>query len=135
MVLSRCWPVSSEAYSPKRGRRFRKLRLLFLATRALRCYTVPVTSLSLLRLRPEVARKLAYYVYALIDPRTNEIFYVGKGCRCRVLAHLDDKRESEKTRRIAEIRAAGRKRCQKRCQLMRLPYQPRFLFTSAFRRC
>ena len=24
--------------------------------------------------------KLNYYVYCLIDPRNNEVFYIGKGC-------------------------------------------------------
>ena len=31
------------------------------------------------RFPPEVANKLEYYVYRLIDPRNGEIFYVGKG--------------------------------------------------------
>jgi hypothetical protein len=64
---------------------------------------VPAT----LRVRPEVAARLRYYVYAYVDPRTDEIFYVGKGCGRRVLAHLDDARECEKTRRIAKLRDAG----------------------------
>jgi hypothetical protein len=61
------------------------------------------------RIRPEVAAKLGYYVYAYIDPRNSEIFYVGKGCGQRVLAHLEESRESEKTRRIGELRDAGLK--------------------------
>ena len=60
-----------------------------------------------LRIRPEVAARLGYYVYAYVDPRTEEIFYVGKGCRGRALAHLDQAQECEKTRRIAELRTAG----------------------------
>jgi hypothetical protein len=60
-----------------------------------------------LRIRPEVAAKLGFYVYAYVDPRTSEIFYVGKGCRGRALAHLDEDQECEKTRRIAELRQAG----------------------------
>jgi len=36
----------------------------------------------------EVARQLGpYYVYALIDPRDDTIFYVGKGGEARLLAH------------------------------------------------
>lgn len=60
-----------------------------------------------LRIRPEVADKLGYYVYAYVDPRNEEIFYVGKGCKGRVLAHLEEDRECEKTRRIDELRNAG----------------------------
>lgn len=58
-------------------------------------------------IRPEVAAKLGFYVYAYVDPRNSEIFYVGKGCSGRALAHLDETRESEKTRRIAELKQAG----------------------------
>lgn len=60
-----------------------------------------------LRIRPEVAAKLGYYVYVYVDPRDSQIFYVGKGCRGRALAHLDDEQECEKTRRIAELKAVG----------------------------
>jgi hypothetical protein len=56
------------------------------------------------RIRPEVAVKLGYYVYAYIDPRDSKIFYVGKGCRARALAHLDEAGESDKIRRIAELK-------------------------------
>jgi hypothetical protein len=59
------------------------------------------------RIRPEVAAKLVYYVYAYVDPRNSEIFYVGKGCGARVLAHLDEAGESEKVRRIAELKSAN----------------------------
>ena len=36
---------------------------------------------------PEVAERLQYYVYRLIDPRNGETFYVGKGKGNRVFAH------------------------------------------------
>lgn len=36
---------------------------------------------------PEVAQKLGYYVYRLIDPRNGQTFYVGKGKNNRVFAH------------------------------------------------
>src|ERR1019366_5709072 len=52
-----------------------------------------------------VAEHLGYYVYLYVDPRTNRPFYVGKGQRDRVLAHLDDFRDSTKTRVIAELQA------------------------------
>ena len=39
-------------------------------------------------LPPEVAERLGpYYVYALIDPRDDSIFYVGKGTGLRLLSH------------------------------------------------
>ena len=37
---------------------------------------------------PEVESKLQYYVYALVDPRTDQIFYVGKGAGNRVFQHI-----------------------------------------------
>ena len=58
-------------------------------------------------LPPGVAEHLGHYVYLYLDPRTGEPFYVGKGAGERVLAHFGDVRESEKTRLIAELRAAG----------------------------
>jgi hypothetical protein len=52
-----------------------------------------------------VAERLGYYVYLYVDPRTGRPFYVGKGKGDRVLAHLDDPRDSIKTRTIAELRS------------------------------
>ena len=56
------------------------------------------------RITEEIADVLKSYVYIYIDPRNGEPFYIGKGKGSRVLAHLDDKSESEKVARIAEIR-------------------------------
>jgi len=47
--------------------------------------------------------KLKYYVYLYIDPRNNEIFYVGKGNRNRAFAHLKEESEKDKVKRIREI--------------------------------
>ena len=59
------------------------------------------------------ARK--YYVYRLVDPRTLQTFYVGKGCGERVFQHIKnvliDKEEDKvslKSRQIAEILATGK---------------------------
>lgn len=54
-----------------------------------------------------VAYHLGYYVYLYVDPRSNKAFYIGKGKGRRILAHLDDSRDSEKTRMIAELADEG----------------------------
>ena len=55
----------------------------------------------------ETQDKLKYYVYALKDPRTNAIFYVGKGKGNRAFHHQGDDSAREKARVIADIVAAG----------------------------
>ncbi|EPM0272500.1 LEM-3-like GIY-YIG domain-containing protein, partial [Klebsiella pneumoniae] len=60
---------------------------------------------------PEVAERLQYYVYRLIDPRNGETFYVGKGKGNRVFAHargdIESDSLSEKMTRIRSIHIAG----------------------------
>jgi len=60
---------------------------------------------------PEVSSKLETYVYRLIDPRNGETFYVGKGKKNRVFAHIQAKiktdEPADKLKRIQEIRLAG----------------------------
>lgn len=63
-----------------------------------------------------------FYVYFLIDPRTEEIFYVGKGCKNRVREHRKkvlrgDVDNAQKAARIEEIELSGR-----RCKEMVLCY-------------
>jgi hypothetical protein len=55
------------------------------------------------------AKCLGHYVYALVDPRDQSIFYVGKAsANNRAFGHLTpQKGEKEKDRRIREIRASG----------------------------
>jgi uncharacterized protein len=63
----------------------------------------------------EVAERLGpYYVYVLVDPSDESVFYVGKGSKQRLLAHgreadltLGAKPRSSKVRRIHAIREAG----------------------------
>jgi hypothetical protein len=56
--------------------------------------------------------KLGYYVYLLIDPRTEKIFYIGKGIGNRINAHVlgaekENTKETDKIRTIHEIQQAG----------------------------
>jgi len=50
---------------------------------------------------------LKHYVYIYIDPRDNQVFYVGKGKGDRAFAHLSDTSEHDKVVRISEIHKAG----------------------------
>ena len=56
----------------------------------------------------EIIQKIKYYVYLLSDPRTDEIFYVGKGKGNRVFSHLNDSSINDKTKKIKDIRSAGK---------------------------
>ena len=58
----------------------------------------------------KVKQRLMYYVYALIDPRNDEIFYIGKGVNDRVFQHETENIgiESDKHRRIESIKRAGK---------------------------
>lgn len=54
----------------------------------------------------KVIEELGYYVYALIDPRDNKIFYIGKGCGNRVFQHcLAAIQEDDETLKLDTIRA------------------------------
>lgn len=53
-----------------------------------------------------------FYVYGLIDPRTNQIFYIGKGAGNRVFQHEIESLDSPdsdklKLKTISEIKALG----------------------------
>lgn len=61
-----------------------------------------------------------YYVYNLIDPRDDSIFYVGKGKGNRIAAHEDEAvrgSRSRKCHRIREIWHAGFSVIRKRVQI------------------
>ncbi len=61
----------------------------------------------ILDVSPKVAEKLKYYVYLYLDPTTDEIFYVGKGKGNRALSHLYDVSESEKVKKIGDLKSQG----------------------------
>ncbi len=58
-----------------------------------------------------VIEKLDYYVYLLIDPKTNQIFYIGKVIGNRIFAHanaaITDETPSHKLDKIRDIREKG----------------------------
>jgi len=58
-------------------------------------------------------KKLGFYVYALIDPRDNQPFYIGKGIGNRVFDHVEtaikNETNSDKLEKIREIKASGMK--------------------------
>ena len=63
--------------------------------------------------KTSVIEALQYYVYCLVDPRTNRIFYIGKGSGNRIFNHandaLNDNLSSLKLNIIREIRSSGQK--------------------------
>ena len=64
------------------------------------------------KLSQSTIEKLGYYVYLLSDPRTDKVFYVGKGVGNRINHHLlgalDEKtKETDKIKKIREIQKAG----------------------------
>ena len=60
---------------------------------------------------PFVCERLGYYVYLLIDPESDKIFYVGKGFGNRIYAHLNhalsSPHESDKLDKIRSIQSKG----------------------------
>lgn len=63
------------------------------------------------KLSQSTIEKLGYYVYLLIDPTNNKVFYVGKGHGNRINQHVlgaldENLKETEKIKRIREIEKA-----------------------------
>ena len=58
-----------------------------------------------------VIEKLDFYVYMLIDPETNQVFYVGKGVGNRIFAHINeaiaDETGGDKLDKIRDVHAKG----------------------------
>ncbi|MGM0597692.1 MAG: LEM-3-like GIY-YIG domain-containing protein [Myxococcota bacterium] len=64
------------------------------------------------RFTPAEIKNLKFYVYELIDPKTNKVFYVGKGRANRVYTHLKkaiNGDPSDKGFKIREILKTGQK--------------------------
>jgi hypothetical protein len=59
------------------------------------------------RFSAKAIEKLKYYVYLYVDPRTDEVFYVGQGCGNRAFSHLRAKGESSKVDVIKELAKLG----------------------------
>ncbi len=61
----------------------------------------------------EAQKELKYYIYRLIDPRSGDTFYVGKGKDNRLFAHIQQKlletddSENLKLKQISEIYSSG----------------------------
>ena len=60
-----------------------------------------------MRIPDSVYRHLGHYVYLLVDPRDESVFYIGKGKGSRALTHLTDVHDSEKLQLIRDVRKQG----------------------------
>ncbi len=56
---------------------------------------------------PSIHKDLKSYVYIYIDPRNDEIFYVGKGKGDRCFSHLLEDSEKDKVKKIKDILSDG----------------------------
>ena len=58
---------------------------------------------------PEIIERLKHYVYIYSDPDTQVPFYIGKGNGNRCFQHLSDESESNKVRKLIELKNSGKK--------------------------
>ena len=69
---------------------------------------------------PSVIEALQYYVYCLVDPRDNRIFYIGKGKGNRVFQHAKDSlNENDHTLKLDTIRSIQREGKQVNLYILR----------------
>jgi hypothetical protein len=55
----------------------------------------------------DIIEKLDYYVYVYVDPFTDSVFYIGKGKGNRCFSHINNLDNSEKSKRIIDIKNKG----------------------------
>jgi uncharacterized protein len=67
-----------------------------------------------------VIEKSKCYVYLLVDPETEEVFYVGKGTGNRIFAHLNDASQgADESAKLERIRAIQQRGMQVKCIIHR----------------
>ena len=70
-----------------------------------------------------------YYVYALMDPRNNEIFYIGKGKNNRYLDHIKDIKELEKEHSLQK-KGINPNKTRKIKEIVELGYELKYKFIA-----
>lgn len=68
-----------------------------------------LSSIEAIDLSEDIKKLLGAYVYLYVDPRNNQVFYIGKGKGNRLLQHLWEEGTSEKNQRSEELKAIGEK--------------------------
>lgn len=82
--------------------------------------TVDILKNMVKEFKPSVIEALQYYVYCLVDPRDNRIFYVGKGKGNRVFQHAKDSlNENDNTLKLDIIRSILREGKQVNLYILR----------------
>ncbi|QIM67585.1 hypothetical protein A4G16_09595 [Mannheimia granulomatis] len=65
-----------------------------------------------MKFTPDICQELEFYIYALVSPLDNSIFYIGKGFANRIFEHeisvLNDPKETEKNLEIRKIQSQNK---------------------------